>query len=110
MELAITIVEVPSGLGTWTPLYATLTPPARAVQQWHEKKGLHSFRAIHNPRSGFVETTHVRAWSVRVPAAPRRRPWISRVLKRVARELTAMLHLLLFGPPRRSDVRSPGRL
>ena len=110
MELSITIVEVPSALGTWTPLYDTLTPPSRAVQQWHEKRGLLSFRAIYDPRSGFVETTHVRAWSVQVPAAPDRRPWILRALRRTARALTSAMYMLLFGPVRRSDVRSGGRL
>ena len=105
MKLAVTIVEVPSGQGSWKAIYATFLDPAKAVQQWHERRDLHSLTATLNPRSGFVETSLVRAWTVHVPAVPNRRPWIVRALKRFARSLASALHLLLFGPIRRPDGR-----
>lgn len=105
MTLTVTIVEVPSGQGSWKATYATFLAPAKAVQQWHERRDLHSLTATLNPRSGFVETPLVRAWSVRVPAAPERRPWVVRALRHLARALASALYLLLFGPTRRPDGR-----
>ncbi len=104
MTLELTIVEVPSDQGAWKALYATFLPPAKAVQQWHERRDLHSLSATLNPQSGFVETSLVRAWTVRVPALPNQRPWFIRLLRRVAREVTSALHLFWFGPSRRPDV------
>lgn len=105
-KLAVTIVEVPSGQGSWEATYATFLPPTKAVQQWHERRDLHSLQATLNPRSGYVETPLVRAWTVHVPSVPDWRPWYTRALKKAARGLASALHLLLLGPVRRSDGRS----
>lgn len=110
MTLELTIVEVPNDGGTWKALYATFLSPDKAVQQWHERRNLHSLGAILNPKSEFIETPLVRAWTVRVPAAPqKKRPWIVRALKLVVREVASAFHLVLFGPSRRPDVRVRGR-
>jgi hypothetical protein len=106
MKLAVTIVEVPSGQGSWKATYATFLEPAKAVQQWHERRDLHSLQASLNPRSGYIETPLVRAWTVQVPAVPDRRPWYARALKKLVRGLASALHLLLFSPVRRPDGRA----
>jgi hypothetical protein len=110
MTLEITIVEVPHGQGAWKALYATFLSPTKAVQQWHERRDLRSLSAVLDPTSGFIESPLVRAWTVRVPATPKKRPWIVRALRRVARASASTLHLVLFGPLRRPDARVRGRL
>lgn len=109
MTLELTIVEVPAGQSAWKALYATFLPPAEAVQQWHERN-FQTLGAVLNPKPGVVQTPLVRAWTVRVPAAPQqKRPWILRALKLVVREVASAFHLVLFGPSRRPDVRDRGR-